>query len=426
MTPNPRPLLWLFLAAAVARLAWVAAGVAVPPQDTPDYDEIARNLLAGDGFVARQNWFGHELRSWRAPLFPLFLAAVYRVAGTSHAAVQIAQCLLGAATVVLVYLLAHRLRPALAPVAGVAAAVYAPLVASAAEVMTEALFTALLVAAVWAALEARARGGWRWSAAAGVLTGLAGLTRPVGLLAAPALVAVAAWEERAAGGPWRRRWLPFAIALCAGVAAALSPWTLRNAAVHGAFIPVSTHGGFIIARSNADAPDWRRPGGWGIDRQTFERVPGEVERDRQWLREGLAWIAGHPGIWLRLAGERFLRLWYVFRPEYNASLAFLLPLFAAGFVRCGAEPGFRYLSAVILLSVAVFCLLLYGSTRFRLPLEPFFLVYGAAAAVDGWARWGRAFGAVLALWGAANGAVWWQEEAARSAVVASLEAAGLK
>ena len=60
----------LFALAAAMRLGYASLGVEVPSQDTADYDEIAANLLAGEGFVARENWFGFDMRSWRAPLYP--------------------------------------------------------------------------------------------------------------------------------------------------------------------------------------------------------------------------------------------------------------------------------------------------------------------------------------------------------------------
>jgi 4-amino-4-deoxy-L-arabinose transferase-like glycosyltransferase len=421
-----RALCWLFLVAVAVRLLYVSAGLEVPAQDTPDYDEIANNLLSGAGFVSHENWFGHPMRSWRAPLYPLFLAAVYGIFGHSHLAVQIVQAILGAATAVLVCLLAMRLRSEIAPLAGWAAAIYPPLVATASEVMTESLFTLLLVAAVLTTLEARGRNDQRWALAAGVLVGLAGLVRPVGLLTAPAVLAVAAWEERAEMAVRPRRWAPFAAAFSLGVAAALLPWTARNALVHGAFVPVSTHGGFIVARSNADLPDWRQEKGWQIDQRVFETVPSEVERDRRWLRQGLRWIAAHPVDYARLVAERFLRLWYVFEPGYNIGFALLLPWVAAGLYRWATAPGFRYLGALCALSVAVFCLILYGSTRFRLPLEPFFLIYGVSAVAAAWRHWGRPALVVAAGWVTLNGVIWWHDEAVRDVVIGALDAGGLR
>ena len=413
---------WLFAGAAALRLAYVSIAPGAAPQDTPDYDEIARNLLAGAGFVSHENWFGHPVRSWRAPGYPLMLAAVYGVGG-DHQAVRVAQAILGAGTVVLVYLLARRLRPGAAPLAGIAAAAYPPLLASANEVMSECLFTALLAAALWAVVESRRRRSRGRAFAAGLLIALAGLTRPAGLLAAPAALAVAAWEDRAALMAWLRGW---ALPLGAGLVVTLAPWTVRNGLVHGAFVPVSTHGGFIVARSNADDPDWRRPDGWRIDRREFEAVPGEVDRDRRWLRQGLGWIAGHPLAWLRLSAERFLRLLYFFQPGYNAAFVLAAPFWVWGLIRWGRAPGFRYPGAVCALSAAVFCLLLYGSTRFRLPLEPLLLIFAAAAAREGWRRGGRLFAGACAAWAALQGLVWWQQEAARAALISLLDAAGLR
>lgn len=93
----PSPLRWgLFLIALSVRVIYVLQGYEVPPQDTLDYDEIALNLLRGDGFVARENWFGFELRSWRAPFYPFFLALVYGIFGYHHLAVRLVQCVVGA------------------------------------------------------------------------------------------------------------------------------------------------------------------------------------------------------------------------------------------------------------------------------------------------------------------------------------------
>ena len=424
MSETRRRLLWLFGIALIVRLLYIGAGIEVPPQDTPDYDEIAHNLLAGEGFVASSNWFGHELRAWRAPLYPLLLAAVYAI-WDNHVAVKVVQAILGAVTVLLVYLLTRRLYPPAAIMAGGLAAGYEPLVASANEVMTEALFTTLLVAAVAAAIEARHRPAWYWPAAAGILVGLAALTRPVGLLAAPAILAVSAWEDLPGHRAWQR-WLPFAGLLSAGVLAAMLPWTVRNAAVLGAFVPLSTHGGFIVARSNSEHPAWRQAHGWQIDKETFDTYPGEGERDRRWMDQGMRWIADHPGAWLGLGAQRFLRFGYVFRPDYNAAFVIIVPFLLAGMWGRGWDPGFRYLSAVSALSIVIFCLILYGSTRFRLPLEAFFLVFATAAVVDGWHRWGVRFAAVCGAWVGCNALARLFDDSLRGAVIGLLRAGGLK
>ena len=411
----------IFALAAALRLGYASLGVEVPAQDTPDYDEIAANLLAGEGFVARENWFGYDMRSWRAPLYPGFLASVYGLSGFSHGAVKFAQSLLGAATAVTVYATARAICPQAAIVAGVAACLYMPLVASAGEVMTETLFAFLLVLALYLSVSTRltADAGGPRLTTVGVAIGLAALTRPVALVLWPVEML---HSQLTGGGRWRRcLWISL------GVAATVAPWTARNFHVHSAFVPISTHGGFVFARSNGPSPDWRQADGWRIEKSTFERIPDEVERDRYWLAQGVRRVTGDPALYMWRVGERFLRLWYFFQPEYNLSFMVILPLFAAGFLMFWRHRGFDLLAAAIVAFVFTFSTLLYGSARFRLPLEPLFILFASAFAHFAWQRWGAArTAALLAGLVAANGFVWLWEDRARTALLGLLEAGGLK
>ncbi len=372
----PRGCPWpltLFLLALGARLVYILQGNEMPPQDSPDYDEIALNLLRGEGFVARENWFGFEVLSWRPPFYPFFLAFIYKVAGYSHMAVKCAQALVGAGTVVLVYELAGKLRPPIAPAVGFCAAFYGPLVASANEVMSETVFTFWLLMAAWQLVGSivRKNGFTVNCLAGGAAIGMAALTRPVALVFLPAFVLTAVLRYHHAG-LLRCFWVALALVVV------VTPWTWRNYQVHGELVPISTHGGFILARSNATDPDWRRNRGWTIEQTFFEEIPGEVERDRYWYRQGINFVLSQPDAYLRLAGERFLRFWYFLHPEYNFWFMSVLPFFFAGFYRYWSNGGFLLLSSVTALSLGVFTFVLYGSTRFRLPLEPFFILFAIA------------------------------------------------
>ena len=376
----------LFLLALCIRLIYVSRGYEVPPQDTADYDEIARNLLTGEGFVARENWHGFEVRSWRAPFYPFFLALVYGLFGYGHLVVKVVQSVLGAATVVLLYELGRKLDVRAALLGGLIAAVYGPMVASVNEVMTEAWFTFWLVLAAWLLAEIplhpprRAARAWKYLGA-GMSLGLAVLTRPVGILFAPGLF-VTAWSRRRPGEGYHAVWATLAMLFV------LFPWTLRNYRVHGHWPVLSTHGGFILARSNSINPAWRQEHGWRFEKSTFERIPSEIERDRHWYRQGLAFIGEHPGLYVRWVGERFLHFWYFFRPEYNFWFMALLPFFLAGLYRFWKKGAFLFLTSGIVLSTGIFCFVLYGTTRFRLPLEPFFILFAASFLRELQDRWG--------------------------------------
>jgi 4-amino-4-deoxy-L-arabinose transferase-like glycosyltransferase len=406
----------LFVVAWVVRLIYVAQGYDVPPQDTRDYDDIAMNLLAGEGFVARENWFGFEMRSWRAPFYPAFLAAVYGVTGYSHDAVRVVQCLVGAGTVWLVYQTARELDVRSASLVGAIAVVYGPFVAISNEVMTETWFIFWQMLAFYCLC--RKNAGHPWLIVGGVSVGMAALTRPVGLLLLVAYLVYAVWRTRI---DWKRIALVVAAAFLV-----LLPWTIRNYTVHGVWPMLSTHGGFILLRSNWETPDWRRTDGWQIDRETFERIPSEMERDRQWFREGVAVIAAHPTMYLRWVAEKFLRFWYVFRPDYNLWFVLILPFFAAGLIRFGQNDGYRLAAILIALSVVTFSFVLYGSTRFRLPLEPLFLIFAVPWCLDYVRRAGRKAGWVLSSYVIVNILIEVNEEALRSSLLSVLRSTDLK
>ena len=436
---RPRRLAWAVFTCAVAiRLGNILVTGERPAGDTSDYDEIALNLLAGEGFVARENWHGFELRSWRPPLYPFFLAAIYGVFGYHHLPVMLAQALLGAAAVLLLYLLSRRLHPPSALVTGVIGSLYGPIIDGVNTVMSETVFTFLVLLSIYLCVgcvdrRAEPQGrversvhiGERWGwFASGVSIGLAALTRPAGLALWAVALLLPMWERtcgRAAVVQWRG-WLLLSL----GALMCLAPWTARNYQIHGSFVAISTQAGFIIARSNTAEPAWRQERGWGIERGVFERLPSEIERDRHWFREGFSFVQSHPARYLRLAMEKFLRFWYFMRPDYDFWYMSVLPFFALGLWRYGFAQHFRYLSAFGAASLTLFCFVLYGSARFRLPLEPLFIVFATAYLHDSWQR-RRAYTALaVALVTILNAVCWWHEETLRQLIIGCLQQLDLK
>ena len=186
--------------------------------------------------------------AFRPPLYPLYLGAVRFVVPDAQAvnAARLGQALLGMVAPALIALICLRLwgrRVALA--AFTVAALYPPWIVLNAAVLSETLFLVFELGAVAALVEARTSArALRWIAAAGVLIGLAALTRTVGAaLLVPALVAVVL----AARGRGRRSALVPAAVLVLAAVVTVAPWTVRNAATLDAFVPVSTEGGHTLA-----------------------------------------------------------------------------------------------------------------------------------------------------------------------------------
>lgn len=90
----------LFAVTIVVGLGCLAAnpGTSTLTGDSAQYDEYARNLLAGKGYVCGKGLFAH-----RPPGYPLFLALIYSVFSYSLFAVKIVQCFLNALTCVITY-----------------------------------------------------------------------------------------------------------------------------------------------------------------------------------------------------------------------------------------------------------------------------------------------------------------------------------
>jgi len=406
----------LFILSFLFRIAYFWIDIPVPEQDTLDYQELAINLLNGEGFVSRENWFGFPMYSWRPPVYPAFLASIYFLFGFNNTAVVVVQCLIGATSVVLLWGVMSRINTRAAWLAAVFMSIYEPLISVCSEVMSEALFIFLILLVVWA-LGGKSR-KLPSLVLGGIAVGLCALTRPVGLLLLPSYAIAIYWQVGRSG--WRN--IAYVIIVTLFV---ICPWTLRNYQVHGAFVPISTHGGFIVAQSNNFDPAWRKEQGWGIEKEIFWNMPTEIERDRYWWTKGLSFIRDHPLVYAQLIFERLIRFFYIFRPSYNIFFAFIVPFFIMGMWSYGRRADHVLHSIFIAISIFVFCTLLYGSTRFRLPLEPLFIGFGALYIVDKWMQCSKhrvfVFGYVLF-----HILIWFIEEEMRALVLALLQKLGLK
>jgi 4-amino-4-deoxy-L-arabinose transferase-like glycosyltransferase len=181
------------------------------------------------------------------PAYEVFLGALFRLAGPELSAARWAQVGLSTLSIACVYGIAARAggRRA-ARIAGLACAVHPSLVAYSHYLYSETLFIALLAASVWLyfrCCEPPRRSGL---VGAGVLFGLAALTRSTALYFLPVWLAWLAWR--------RREELPRAALFALAALAAVLPWTLRNAVVLGELMPVDGAVGRTVWWAYNEAP----------------------------------------------------------------------------------------------------------------------------------------------------------------------------
>lgn len=231
---------WVVPAIALAAFSLrVAAALLMPvparlDADADQYSRIAVNLLTGGGFAILPG----DPTAWRAPGYPVFLAAIYWIAGLNQwFVVRLVQAAVDAVTVVLVERLGRAMfGRGVGLVAASLVALSPPLISSTTFVMSETLYTPLLVAALLVYARALREGSVGRGWAAGALFGVGALIRPVALLM-PVFVVMAtvAWK----GVDGMRSRLKIGAAALAATVLTISPWTIRNALVFKAFIPVA-------------------------------------------------------------------------------------------------------------------------------------------------------------------------------------------
>jgi 4-amino-4-deoxy-L-arabinose transferase-like glycosyltransferase len=278
----------------------------------------------------------------------------------------------------------------------VVAALYPSLAVLGVALLSEPLFVALELAAIYAVLRRRRPGGsWGWLVAAGGLCGLAILTRANGaVLLLPLCLAV--WTARPRLRP---RALLAPAAVVAAAAVTVLPWTLRNASVLHAPVPVATDLGQTLAgtynpASAAQHYRWRNTRHLPpVDAPALAHP--EAKRSAALTRDGLAYLAAHPLAVVEASAYNTLRLLDAdrvarsdlageLRSRALARVSFAgfgaLALLALGGLftrRMRAAPRWLWLVPVLLWAGTVPFAVNFD--RFRAPLDPFLILLAALA-----------------------------------------------
>jgi hypothetical protein len=253
-------------------------------------------------------------------------------------------------------------------------------------------------------VEVRRRPAPARGAMLGALLGITAMTGSVTMLMAP-IAAAALLQARKT-----------ALALLCAWVAVILPWSVRNYQVFGELVPIRTGFGLILMSGNpilgqtiapdkGGCPGFERPvfvarSAWeAVERATaighakqMDSRPvdcgardsngryfamNEAERDRYWAAAGWRFIVAEPGIAARLALAKLGH--FFFRTGHHATAITLAAL-------VGLALSFGTSSAVVVfltaLSQAVpYVLTVPYSYRYRYPLEPMLLLFGAYAIV---------------------------------------------
>jgi hypothetical protein len=275
---------------------------------------IAYALAQGKGF---SNVFRTETgpTAWLAPIYPLLVAAMFKLFGTFTARAFFAcvalNILFSSAACVPIFFAGKRIG-GLGVAAGAAWlwAVFPSGVMMPFEWIWDTSMSALLAALIlWATLElAESERVLDWCVY-GVLWGLALMTNPALGLLLPFLLSWAAFRGRGEGRVrWKRAGLAAGLAVLCCV-----PWTIRNYVAFHRFIPVRSNLPFELWLGNNDIFDEHaRNGRRSITRTEEARryaQLGETAYMAEKWELATSFMRAHPGLELRLMGRKFVALW---------------------------------------------------------------------------------------------------------------------
>jgi 4-amino-4-deoxy-L-arabinose transferase-like glycosyltransferase len=277
----------IIVVAAVAVILSVVAGVyarsPVVRFDEKYYFTLAKSIASGiynDDYIIRP------------PIYPLFLGGMFRMFGTGFTPALVVQSLIRGVLVAQISYMGWRYFSLLTgALAGLLLAVYPLLIWINTRLLNEALYLPLFVLSLYM-FERAARSEKRSDAAwAGACSGLAALVRVTSFFFT---FVVAIWfvVRKSRSGRFSRRNLVGAGLMILALLAAISPWTVRNAVVHRALIPLGNESAFnlyftVAGISVKEATDqWNS---WGT----------QHERQQEALRHWGRYVLEHPDHHLR-------------------------------------------------------------------------------------------------------------------------------
>jgi len=413
---TPDAFLAVFLVALVVRAgAIVALSMPLPGMSTggaasigtsiDGYHEIALQLAQGHGFAVDSE---SGPTAARAPLYPMLVAALYRVFGPVAAPVMWAHAILGALTCALLFLLGRRMFDAATGLtAGTLFAFYPPHLAWSWYIMSETLLVLLLVASCLALVRLLQVPSHRRALAAGALFGLTALCNSVILFLPPILLFAAAVARR-----YRRAYLHPALLLLVTMWAVVLPWTARNQAAFHRLIPVNWGAGWTYMKGLLmveDYVEWPGQPMWKVDQAATEELlrllrshgfgEGRSRQGMEWIdRTGIAgleeeeflkrltweWVRGHPLGAARKFAVNLGLYWYFSRHSSAYKLLnFPLCLLALLGLALGA---WRRDETRVVVGFSLYFYFTYAvmmaCARYSLQIMPFVSVLAAAALVD--------------------------------------------
>jgi len=406
-----KPLLVLLTIGLLVRVALLSQmnsfGLQIVDED--HYFKLAESIFSGLGLA----WGSDTPTSIRPPLYPGFVALVWTVIGEKSLwVIRIVQIVISLFNVVLLYFLGRQMfsqRVALWA-AGIFC-FYPSIVAFNFFLLTEVLFTFFLTLFVSSYLMLLRTGRPAMAVGTGCVLGLAALTRSI-LWPFPLLLCPLAFLSLQGN-----RSIRFKLVGCLflGYLIVVAPWAVRNTNLQGVVTIVNTMGGITLLMGNYEHTPLNRAwdptltlrGEKSIYKNLSEEHPEasnwtEGQKEKWAKKTAINFILEHPVLTVKRSLVKFGNFWglertiiggfqlgYYQPPQWFAILAsvaipvvyvLVMVLACLGvFFASPADKRIHWVILLIIFFVSGLHALVFGHSRYHLPLMPFIILYAASA-----------------------------------------------
>ncbi len=370
--------------------------------DTRHYDSAALHLLAGDGFGEKYN---------RSPVYPIYMALIYAVFGHSFVAVRFVETLLGVFLIWLIYHIARKtFNDKIAMLSAFIASLFPHFILLTGLLYSTNLFTVFLAASAYFMIKSEERDFARYIILSGLCAGLATLTIPAMFFILPFwLLWLMVRTQRTAQFNFIKT-----IVFLAVIVFTLAPWTIRNYQKYDRLTLVRPvpHTAFPnlddleaqkkrIDSGFSDTTDYLKAHPTGSDEDKIGNIIGNylkhpVQSAKYMLSEMGHFWALYPDRLdtpsrdyqqkIQAKDQRLVSLkgllWDV---AVYTSITIMLPVFLFaifGLVSSRPVERSKLLLVLTVLAMSIGYSLIYAEVRYRIPIEPYVVIFMAAGIVN--------------------------------------------
>lgn len=345
----------------------------IPASDRRDYDSTALSLLAGYGYKTPD-----MLLTFRPPFYPLMLTFLYSFLGQSYhsyLAIFLIQAFLSSLSVVFIFIIGKKIfNPLTGLTAALLACFYFPFITGIGDLELENLLILMPLLFIYYLSKIEADSSSGVKIFAGLLMGLAMLTKSVFLAVLPFFTFF--WLKLIIKGKqfWQSIFMVYLSAVLI-----FSPWVIRNFLIFKKFILSSQQGIALYANTNPEFRQYNR-----IQHRTFLwELPqlNEAERNSYYTNVAIENIKKNPYLYLK----SMLNNWQLLFDMVNFPNFFHLLSFTAiiGFI-------FSFIkkkSQAILLSLFFFLIcvqysLILGIDRYRMPFDWVLILFASFGVIE--------------------------------------------